>query len=177
MGLAEHTGLSGQKTRRGRRQRLAFIIFMICVGVPTLLFSLILPYPISAVLMTFCALILALVIFGTYVDKMLSTFGGFVVLIAGAIYVIGILDGISDSVGPIQMASNVHNLQLKGAEPKQIMLLRSFEKGALIRTPADDQIEFIRWDQVVKLSHRISMDLQPNGCRWLKLFCLDVIIP
>jgi hypothetical protein len=42
--------------------------------------------------------------------------------------------------------------KLKGAELRQRILLRNFEKGLLVSSPADQRVEFIRWDQIEEVT-------------------------
>jgi drug/metabolite transporter (DMT)-like permease len=86
-------------------------------------------------------------------------------------------NGIQDGINDVQRISNVHRVQLKGAAATQVMLLRNFEKGVLVKNPADNQVEFIRWDQIDKLGRRIDIAIEPSGCHLFGFFCRQIILP
>jgi hypothetical protein len=173
--LFDEEGLSGQGIRRLRRHRFVFAFFFSCCAVPLFIYSLVKPHPFNLYLI---GLAILPIISGAYLfvyhSQSANFFPFFAVLMSATIYTYGLLEGATDSVGNI---SDVHSLQLKGAPERQVMLLRSFEKGVLIRSPSDNRIEFIKWDQIEKLSHRVGLALQPSGCTWLKSFCDEVVIP
>lgn len=63
-------------------------------------------------------------------------------------------------------------LKLKGGEIRQRILLRNFDKGLLVRSPADQRVEFIRWDQieeVTKTSPKYASE--SYACIWLSIGC------
>jgi hypothetical protein len=173
-------GLSGQRARRSGRIVWILAAVPACIAVPIFGFSLFLVYPLSLLFVGLALVFLGTAASGALLKLMpsvpLSLAGAAVV--ASIIYVHGLMDGILDSVGNIQLASNVHNVQLKGGDAERpVMLLRSFEKGILVRIPTNDRIELIRWDQIERLGHRVSIELERSGCRWAQRFCHRPLTP
>ena len=172
------TGLSGQRAQRWRKHRLAGLFLNACFAAASLTVSLYLPYPTSLQFVVGGLLFLAVAVWTSSEDllsiRAILLLG---IAIVAMIYLSGVSDGLADSTGKIEKSSNVHSLLFKqDAAERQVLLLRSFEKGILIRTPSD-RIEFVRWDQIEKLSHRVGMELEPSGCRLLHYFCSAVITP
>lgn len=51
------------------------------------------------------------------------------------------------------------------------ILLRSFDKGILVRTVENNAVFFLKWDSVVSLKTLRFPQLTPRYCLWLKLMC------
>jgi hypothetical protein len=169
-------GLSGQAERRFRQRRFVYVLLLFFLASVSLMIFVLLPYPrnLPGLVLTILA-ILTLVF--VYAVKSVVQYSLIFAASVALIYFVGLAEGIGDVTREIRTASNVHTMQLKGMIERHVMLLRTFEKGILIRNPSNDRVEFIRWDQVEMLSHRASPDLQPGGCRWLGLFCREVVTP
>ena len=70
------------------------------------------------------------------------------VLLAGA-FILGILDARSDLVS----ATNSVNINEKGTmSENKVWLLRTLDRGVLVRDGDTNRIEFIRWEQIEKIS-------------------------
>jgi hypothetical protein len=83
-------------------------------------------------------------------------------------FVIGQQKGVS----ALTSTSAPYALKLKGGELRQRILLRNFDKGLLVRSPADQRVEFIRWDQiedVTKPSPRFADE--SYSCQWFEIWC------
>jgi hypothetical protein len=173
------TGLSGQGIRRRYREQVIISVFnAVIVGVPSVLLSLTFPYPRNLIYFIGGLLILVASVCATFTMSPTRFILFLLAAFACVIFIVGISDGAVDSVGDIQPASNVYSLQLKGGSGEsQALLLRSFEKGVLVRSPSDNRIEFIRWDQIEKLSHRVGVELEHSGCGWFHFFCREVVVP
>jgi hypothetical protein len=46
-------------------------------------------------------------------------------------------------------------ISLKSGGTRQVKLLRSFEKGLLTWNPETKEIEFVRWESIEQLNHRL----------------------
>ena len=173
-------GLSGLGFHRWyRRQLFTGIVGAGVIIIPSLTFAVMEPYPSNLVYLCISFLCLASAVSSIYINHVFRHFVLFNLgALALAVFTWGVMEGVLDSVGSITTGSSVHRLQLRGdSTEKQILLLRIFEKGLLIRNSSNDRIEFIRWDQVEVLSRRASSGLQPVGCSWLGLFCRAAVTP
>jgi hypothetical protein len=68
--------------------------------------------------------------------------------------------------------SDPYTLQMKHGDDLRRIILRTFDKGILVRDAVEKRIEFVRWDDVIKVS-RYS-DLRPEvplSCLWIRVKC------
>ncbi|MBX9693500.1 MAG: hypothetical protein K2Z81_14015, partial [Cyanobacteria bacterium] len=65
-----------------------------------------------------------------------------------------------------------YKLKIKGGEPRNRELLRSFDKGLLVRSPADERVEFIRWDQIEEVTRTSPKERsEPISCQLFNFNC------
>jgi hypothetical protein len=70
-----------------------------------------------------------------------------------------------------------YDVDLKSNNRIHRVLLRTFDKGILVRDAVNDRVEFVRWDDITKLSRVSSIDSRPLACRWFGLNCPDAPNP
>lgn len=72
-----------------------------------------------------------------------------------------------------------YKLKIKGGEERNRILLRSFDKGLLVRSPADERVEFIRWDQIEEVTKPSPKDRgESYSCLLLRINCVkEALIP
>jgi hypothetical protein len=81
--------------------------------------------------------------------------------------------GYHDLNHPGEMYTLIAN-QPDRQQPEQVNLLRTFERGVLVRLPDQKVNEFLRWDQIRSIRlHRDGEGGKSLGCRHLGLHCPD----
>jgi hypothetical protein len=83
------------------------------------------------------------------------------------VFAFGIIDANFDLHG----YRNVYRLDLKGGISQQVSLLRSFEKGVLVRLPASESIEFVRWEQIDRIGRVARLSDELMICSVFSIFC------
>jgi hypothetical protein len=68
--------------------------------------------------------------------------------------------------------SDVYAIRTKQGELLHRVLLRNLDRGLLVRNVVENRIEFIKWDDVLKVS-KISgpLSTEPLSCRWFGIKC------
>lgn len=55
---------------------------------------------------------------------------------------------------------------------RQLVMLRSFEKGVLMRDVSAERVEFLRWESIGSLSRFAPPPIEPGfGCKWFGMLC------
>jgi hypothetical protein len=68
--------------------------------------------------------------------------------------------------------SDPYKLKMKGGEQRNRILLRSFDKGLLVRSPADERVEFIKWDQIEEVTKSSPRNRgESYSCQWFQISC------
>jgi hypothetical protein len=82
-------------------------------------------------------------------------------MLASVLFLLVFMWGVFDGLIGLHAESNyrISMKDQKDGEPRQVTILRSFEKGLLVRRASSDQVEFVRWESVEQLSHTA-----PGGC-------------
>jgi hypothetical protein len=93
--------------------------------------------------------------------------------------VMAALFGLGFAHGQYDLASfnEPYTLEMKKGENLHRIALRAFDKGILVRDPVERRIEFVKWDDVTKISRLSSPSLQPLSCSLIRINCPDVPIP
>ena len=64
------------------------------------------------------------------------------------------------------------------AENLHRIVLRAFDKGILVRDAVEKRIEFVKWDDITKISRlAVIPPIQPLSCSWFRINCPDFPIP
>jgi hypothetical protein len=94
-------------------------------------------------------------------------------LLAGPILIVNsYLSGVNEAYSAIFRLPDVYTIEQNTPEVQHhVMLLRSFDKGVLVRDPVKDSFELIRWDRVNKISTRTNLRTQPVFCNITGLLC------
>src|SRR5450755_5062094 len=84
-----------------------------------------------------------------------------------------------NSFGALTTMSDPYQVKVKGGEVRNRILLRSFDKGLLVRSPADERVEFIKWDQIEEVTKPSPTDRgESYSCQWFAINCTEApIIP
>jgi hypothetical protein len=68
--------------------------------------------------------------------------------------------------------SDPYQVKVKGGEVRNRILLRSFDKGLLVRSPADERVEFIKWDQIDEVTKSSPRNRgESYSCQWFEINC------
>ena len=87
--------------------------------------------------------------------------------------VLAFVAGQTRASGAIAAVGEPYKVKMKGGEERQRVLLRSFDKGLLVRSPTEERVEFIKWDQIEEVTKRSPKDRGESlSCLWLNLHCL-----
>ncbi len=80
--------------------------------------------------------------------------------------------GISQGINDLRSFGEPYTLQTKASPNQHRILLRTFDKGILARDVAESRIEFIQWDELLKL-YRFAPPPRavPLSCSWFGLNC------
>jgi hypothetical protein len=80
----------------------------------------------------------------------------------------GLVQGVSD----LRSKAEPYTVQMKSGETMNGGLLRTFDKGILFRNIADGRVEFLRWDEMIKLNRDAPEVMQSTLlCHWFGLVC------
>lgn len=82
--------------------------------------------------------------------------------------------GASSAYSDLRKTSDVYNLSTKDKPDvkRQLIMLRSFEKGILLHDRLADRLEFVRWDNVASLSKFATSNLGVGySCTWFGVLC------
>jgi hypothetical protein len=83
-------------------------------------------------------------------------------------FVYGLVQGVSD----LKSKAEPYTVQLKSSETMNGGLLRTFDKGILFRNIADGRVEFLRWDEMIKLNRNAPEVMRSTLlCDWFGLVC------
>jgi hypothetical protein len=86
--------------------------------------------------------------------------------------VLAFVAGKQKGVSALATMSDPYQVKVKGGEVRSRILLRSFDKGLLVRSPADERVEFIKWDQIEEVT-KVSPKARDESysCQWLEINC------
>lgn len=87
--------------------------------------------------------------------------------------------GKQKGIRALTTMSDPYQVKVKGGEVRNRILLRSFDKGLLVRSPADERVEFIKWDQIEEVTKPSPTDRgESYSCQWFAINCTEApIIP
>jgi hypothetical protein len=87
--------------------------------------------------------------------------------------------GKQKGISALTTMSDPYQVKVKGGEVRNRILLRSFDKGLLVRSPADERVEFIKWDQIEEVTKPSPTDRgESYSCQWFAINCTEApIIP
>ena len=145
------------------------MVFVCFISILTMAVS---PFPmyLTAIsLLLGCAWYIALVIFDVSVGQ--GTSWHWYVPLLFLFFAVGLKDG-EDALTDYD---NVYRLDLKNGIVQQIAMLRSFEKGVLIRDPSSQTVQFIRWEQIDRVSRIAKPDQKPTICRIAGYLCFGIV--
>jgi hypothetical protein len=95
----------------------------------------------------------------------------FVPLFAGGAYVLGLQAAYRD-LGPAHETYSLTRKDSLAQAPEDVSVLRTFERGILVRLPKQQVSQFLRWDEIRLISlPRDGEAGKSLGCRQLGLFC------
>ncbi len=99
----------------------------------------------------------------------LTAFGIYLALLA---YGYGVRTGYQD----LAKAEDVYAIEQKdsqGQVTRQLVLLRIFDKGLLVRDLPAQRVEFLRWDSIARLSRLLPNPRAAKGylCIWFEVAC------
>jgi hypothetical protein len=93
-------------------------------------------------------------------------------LIAPIVAAISFGYGVTQGQSALKTFDEPYKLELKDLGTINRVLLRTFEKGILVRDTIDDRIEFINFEQVRRLSRFAPPERKvPVSCSWLRVNC------
>lgn len=93
-------------------------------------------------------------------------------VIGPVVAVIAFSAGVMQAESALASFSEPYRLDLKAGIRLNRTLLRTFDKGVLVRDPSADRIEFIRWDDLLSLSRLApTIRKEPFSCSWFKINC------
>jgi hypothetical protein len=102
-----------------------------------------------------------------------------VIIAAPVLAVLAYVIGQQKAEFSLSETSNPYQIKIKGGSDRNRILLRNFDKGLLVRSPADERIEFIKWDQIEEVS-KLSPKFRGESyaCRWLGITCsISPVVP
>ena len=79
--------------------------------------------------------------------------------------------GVLQGEGDLQEKSQPFTVKLKGGKVVARDILRTFDKGILMRDAKNNRIVFVRWDEVIQISHFARAPSEAPLCSWLNLNC------
>jgi hypothetical protein len=83
--------------------------------------------------------------------------------------------GLGHGQSDLKSFDESYTLQLKDGEKVQRVLLRTFDKGILVRDVVEDRIEFVRWDDIAKMYRFAPPPRNVSiSCSWLGVNCPDL---
>jgi hypothetical protein len=86
--------------------------------------------------------------------------------------VLAFVTGKQKAVSALATMSDPYKVKIKGGEERNRILLRSFDKGLLVRSPTDERVEFIKWDQIEEVTKSSPKDQgESYSCQWLEINC------
>jgi hypothetical protein len=93
--------------------------------------------------------------------------------------VLAFVAGQTKGSAALAAMSDPYKLMMKGGEERNRILLRSFDKGLLVRSPTDERVEFIKWDQIEEVTKPSPKARgESYSCQWFEINCFKKpIIP
>jgi hypothetical protein len=82
--------------------------------------------------------------------------------------------GISQAQTDLKSTDEPYTLEMKRGAPLVRNILRTFDKGILVRDTVYNQIEFVNWDEVSQITRfKAPLSEEPLSCSWLHLNCFN----
>lgn len=79
--------------------------------------------------------------------------------------------GQQKGLAVLYAVSDPYTIKMKN-ETRQRVLLRNFDRGLLVRSPVDQRVEFIRWDQIEEVTKPSPKYADESyACKWLDWWC------
>ncbi|WP_426409444.1 hypothetical protein [Bradyrhizobium ganzhouense] len=85
--------------------------------------------------------------------------------------------GYSHGREDLRTFDSPYDIEIRSGGTIHRIMLRSLDKGLLVRDAANNRVEFLRWDDVVRLSRLARPMTTPLACRWLGWNCPESIDP
>jgi len=84
--------------------------------------------------------------------------------------------GISSGYSDLRKTTDVYAVNQKEQQgTRQLVLLRSFEKGILVRDVSARRLEFIRWESINSISRLLSVEKSVGYlCLWFGISCRGI---
>jgi hypothetical protein len=80
--------------------------------------------------------------------------------------------GVSHGLIDLRSFSEPYTLEMKEGGRLQRILLRTFDKGILVRNPVDSRIEFVKWDGIERINRFSAPPSDaPPSCSWFGINC------
>ena len=83
--------------------------------------------------------------------------------------------GVTTAYSDLAKSNDVYAVDQKDGQgrPRQLVLLRIFEKGVLVRDLPAERVEFLRWDSINSMSRLLRTPRPTTGylCSWLNVAC------
>lgn len=95
-------------------------------------------------------------------------------LIAPAVMITLLAWGYMDGDADLVKIRDPYRIEFKGGRATIRVILRSLDKGLLVRDVVTDRIEFLRWDEITNVSRLGLREKTPLSCRWFGVNCGDV---
>jgi hypothetical protein len=93
-------------------------------------------------------------------------------IIAPILIVVAFIVGQMKGTTALTTVDDPFKIKIKGGEDRQRILLRNLDKGLLVRSPAHERIEFIRWDQIEEITKASpAVRLESYSCRFFAVWC------
>lgn len=78
--------------------------------------------------------------------------------------------GLGHGYRDISLVTNEHNLTLKDGNQRTVQLLRTLDKGLIVKS--DQRVVFHKWDDLTNFSKIIpASETQPRSCKWFGVWC------
>ena len=80
--------------------------------------------------------------------------------------------GVGQGQSALETFSEPYQLELKQGIKINRIILRTFDKGVLVHDPSESRVEFIKWDELQRLSHfSVPENKVPPSCSLLGINC------
>jgi hypothetical protein len=86
--------------------------------------------------------------------------------------------GFANGQGDLIRFNEPYTLEMKKGENLHRIVLRAFDKGILVRDAIEGRIEFVKWDDITKISRlAVIQPSEPLSCSWFRINCPDFPTP
>jgi hypothetical protein len=88
------------------------------------------------------------------------------------IALIAFSEGVQQGQNALETYSEPYQVELKAGGKLNRIVLRAFDKGVLVRDPAESRVEFVRWDDMQGISRLAPpSSKEPFSCAWFNVNC------